>query len=259
MKTSTVALHNSNQLARIYFLEARTELLKTFRTPAFVIPSLLFPVMFYLFFGVVFSAHSGPGVAAYLLATYGVFGVMGPALFSFGAEVAVERDRGMLAIKQISPMPITAYFFAKVITALSFATIIITTLFVVSVVAGGVSLATTQWISTFVVLLTGVLPFCVIGLLIGLLVKAQAAAAVVNLIYLPMSFLSGLWIPVMQFPELLQKIATFLPPFHFAQLVLKIQGSDIGMAWWIHVLALIAYTIVFGLLAVRAFRHAETR
>lgn len=247
------------QHRRAYVLETVTDMLKTFRSPGFVLPSLLFPVMFYLFFGVLFVPAENPAVPMYLLATYGVFGVIGPALFSFGANVAVEKERGMLALKQISPMPIAAYFVAKVITALSFAVLIIALLFAVASILAGVTMPISDWLATLFLLLPGVLPFCVMGLFIGLKVKADAAPAVVNIIYLPMSFLSGLWIPVMQFPEMLQKIAMTLPPFHFSQLVLKVQDADIGISWLIHVTVLLAYTLFFGYLAHRAFKNMEVK
>ena len=47
----------------------------------------------------------------------------------------------------------------------------------------------------------GVLPFCAIGLFVGSLVSGQAAPAIVNLIYLPMAFLSGLWVPLQFLPK----------------------------------------------------------
>lgn len=253
-------MNTSNQnTLNIFQLEAKTDIFKTFRTPGFVLPSMLFPVMFYVFFGILYAPEGNPAVSQYLLATYGVFGVMGPALFSFGADVAVEKDRGMLALKQISPMPISAYFVAKIMTAMVFAAIIIVLLFSVAAVFGNVQMPLWQWLSTALLLLTGVLPFCAIGLFIGLKVKAQASAAVVNLIYLPMSFLSGLWIPVMQFSDPLQKLAMTLPPFHFSQLVLKVQDADIGIAWWIHVIVLLGFTGLFGWLAKKAFKTMETR
>lgn len=257
--TSAIAQPSFSQKCYIWYLESVTDLVKTFRSPGFVIPSVLFPVMFYIFFGGFFVPGQSPEIPKYLLATYAVFGVMGPALFSFGANVAVEKDRGMLAMKQISPMPIAAYFFAKVSTAMVFAIIITTLLFVVAIVIAGVSMSFSQWLGTFFAILPGVLPFCVIGLFIGLTVKADAAPAVVNLIYLPISFLSGLWIPVMHFPELLQKLALILPPFHFSQLILKVQGADMGMSVTFHLVVLLAYTLLFGVLAHRAFKNMAVK
>ena len=82
---------------RCYYLEAKYECLRLLRTPSFVLPSLLFPPIFYLMFGVLLSGgRNGGDAARYLLASYGVFGIMGPALFGFGVAVALERERGFL-------------------------------------------------------------------------------------------------------------------------------------------------------------------
>ena len=77
--------------ARVYALEAKYEFLKQVRMPAYAIPSITFPVMFYLLFGVMFGGGrpaAGTTVATYLLATYATFGVIGAALFGFGVGVA---------------------------------------------------------------------------------------------------------------------------------------------------------------------------
>ena len=87
------------QILRIYSLETRSEFLKILRMPSFAIPSLVFPMMFYIFFGLLFNKGGMDGqMPSYLLATYGVFGIIGPALFSFGGGVAVEKDQGWVAM-----------------------------------------------------------------------------------------------------------------------------------------------------------------
>ena len=40
---------------------------------------------------------------------------------------------------------------------------------------------------------------------------------VINLIYLPISFASGLWIPLRALPDLVKQVAPWLPPYHVAQ------------------------------------------
>ncbi len=244
------------QTIQIYFLEAKTEFLKAFRMPAFAVPSLVFPLMFYVFFALVFNRGGMNGqMPAYLLATYGVFGIIGPAIFSFGVGVAIEKDQGWLALKQCSPMPISAYFFARIVTAMLFALIIVISLFVIGAVFGEVRMSNMQWAAMLLMLILGCLPFCAMGLWLGLALKGQTAPAVVNLIYLPMAFLSGLWIPVQMFPMWLQQAAWALPPFHLAQLVLKIQHNDLGYAWWLHAGALLLMTLLFLWLAIRAFKR----
>ena len=59
------------------------------------------------------------------------------------------------------------------------------------------------------------------GLALGYFAKPNSAPAMVNLVYLPMSFCSGLWIPIFMLPKVLQNIAQVLPPYHVAQLALN--------------------------------------
>ncbi|TMO90847.1 ABC transporter permease, partial [Pseudoalteromonas sp. S3178] len=84
-----------------FILESKTELLSTFRSKGFVIPATLFPCLFYLFFGVVFSHHDSHN---YMYINYLIFGMIGPALFSFGVNVALEKQNGWLILKQLSPV-----------------------------------------------------------------------------------------------------------------------------------------------------------
>jgi ABC-2 type transport system permease protein len=82
------------------------------------------------------------------------------------------------------------------------------------------------------------------GLLMALLVPANAAPGVINLIYLPMSFLSGLWVPIKFMPHWLQSIAPFLPTYHLSQLMLGIFHYGDNMSLITHWNALIGFTFV---------------
>ncbi len=90
-------------IAHIYAAEARSEITKLTRLPAYAIPTLAFPIAFYIFFGIVLQQH-GADAARYLLASFGAFGVIGVALFGFGVSIAVERGQGWLLLKRASPM-----------------------------------------------------------------------------------------------------------------------------------------------------------
>src|SRR5687767_5298862 len=100
------------QHRRIVALESRYEVVKLFRTTSFIVPTLTFPVVFYLFFGVAMAGRMGPGamsLGVYLIATYGAFGVIMASLSAFGASVAVERGQGTLQLKHATPIPLYAY------------------------------------------------------------------------------------------------------------------------------------------------------
>jgi ABC-2 type transport system permease protein len=244
-------------LLRIQALESWYELLRVLRTPAFAIPSLAFPVVFYVLFALVLPGQwANFQKAAYLFATYGVFGVIGPALFGFSVGLAIEREKGWLELKRVSPMPTFVYFIAKISMSLVFAFAVLCLLTVAAVGFGGVRIAPLVWLQLVATLMLGTLPFCAMGLWIGTLVKGQAAVALVNLVYLPMSVLSGLWIPLFAFPQVLQKLAVAWPSWHLAQMALGVVGQVQGVPYARHALVLLATTVVFLALAALRLRKA---
>lgn len=244
---------------RIHVLEAKYEFLKLLRQPAYALPTILFPILFYLFFGIGFGNRDVHGVkiATYLIATYGAFGVMGAALFGFGVSVAIERGQGWLEAKRTTPMPISAYFVAKIAMAMLFGALIVTLLFITGTLLGNVSLTFAQIATLFGVLVSGSIVFCAIGLAIGCFASPNAAAPLVNVIYLPLSFLSGLWVPIWSLPKPIQALAQWLPPYHLSQLALKVIGASRGQSPLYHVGALAIATAVFTAIAYAGFRRGE--
>lgn len=221
--STALPLHAHRNLPA-YALEAKFEFLRVLRTPSFAVPTLLFPPLFYLLFGLVLN-HSSAQAAAYLFATYSVFGVMAPSLFGFGVGMAIEREKGWLALKRIAPMPPGAYLLAKLAMAMLCGLIIYCVLVAMAFGLGGVRLAALQWLALGAVAVSGALPLCALGLIIGSRANASAAPALVNLIYLPMSFLSGLWMPLSMLPHVLQQIAPLWPTWHLGQLALMASGQ----------------------------------
>ena len=163
-----------------------------------MLPTLLFPTVFYLLFGVLLARSRGGEAGRYLLATYGMFGVMAPGLFGFGVSLAIERESGLLTLKRALPMPPGAYLFGKMVdgdgrSRRSCSTLLVLlAVFVAHVPLHRRAVRRCCCGRTC----SGVLPFCALGLLLGTLVNGQGAPAVVNMLYLPMAFLSGLWLPL---------------------------------------------------------------
>lgn len=245
------------RLLRIYSLEARCEFLRVLRTPGFAIPTLAFPLMFFLFFGVLFATGPhGMEQAIYTLASLGTFGVIGPGLFGFGVGFALDRGLGWLQVKRASPMPPSAYLLGKVAMSMLFALLVAVLMFAVAATLAHVRLERGQWLLLAVTLVLGAIPFCAMGLAIGAWSKPQAAPAVVNLIFMPMSFLSGLWIPLQLLPAFLKKFALVLPAYHLGQLALGAVGAQQNVPVLTHVLVLAAFTVFFLLLARRGYRRS---
>jgi ABC-2 type transport system permease protein len=252
------------QPAAIYTLaivrkETKYEFLKLIRTKSFSLATIGFPVMFYVLFGIANrNAFSGSiHIAKYMLGGYACFGLIGAALFGIGVGLSSELAAGWLELKRASPMPAAAYLFAKCASAVAFGMIIVSILTAVATVFGGVSLSGVELIKMFGITIVGSISFASMGLLLALLVPANAATGIVNLIYLPMSFLSGLWIPIRFMPHWLQSIAPALPTYHLSQLMLHIFGYGDAMSLATHWNALIGFTLLMLGLSWMIFHRRE--
>ena len=186
-------------------------------------------------------------VAAYLIASYGTFGVMGASLFGTAAGLASDRGLGWLQVKRASPMPPFAYFVAKVITSMVFSTIIVLVLFALGIGFGGVRMPVVDFVRLLGILTAGSLPFSAMGLALGYFAGPNSAPPMINLIYLPMSFCSGLWVPFMLLPKVVRTIALAMPPYHLSQLALGIVGAGQHESNVTHWEVLAAFTLIcFG-------------
>ncbi|HEV2469054.1 MAG TPA: ABC transporter permease [Candidatus Sulfotelmatobacter sp.] len=253
MSTASVALSNTQiqrspgHTATIYLKEAKYEFMKNLRLRVYTASVLSFPIMFYVLFGLVLNsknAIAGTRVPTYLIATHGTFGVMGASLFATAAGLASDRGLGWLQVKRASPMPPFAYFVAKIVTSMIFSAIIVLGLFALGIGFGGVRMPVWQFLELFGTLVLGSLPFSAMGLALGYFTGPNSAPSTINLIYLPMSFCSGLWVPFMFLPKFVKQIALALPPYHLSQLALGTVGAGSHESAATHWEVLVAFTMI---------------
>ena len=245
--SSTQMQRSAAHTAAIYLKEAKYEFLKYLRLRMYTVSVLTFPIMFYVLFGLVLNSNQTIGatrVSIYLIPSYGTFGVIAASLFGTAAGLASDRGLGWLEVKRASPMPPFAYFAAKVATSLVFSTIIVLALFILGIAFGGVRMPVASFARLLGILAAGSLPFSAMGLALGYFTGPNSAPPTINLIYLPMSFCSGLWVPIMFLPKVVQKIALVLPPYHLSQLALGVVGSGTHESAVGHWEALAAFTMI---------------
>ncbi|MEO0576316.1 MAG: ABC transporter permease [Pseudomonadota bacterium] len=242
-------------LGNILLHETGAELTGSLRAPEFIIPTLAMPSGFYLIFGVLMS--SGGNAAAYLLATYGVFAVMGPAVFGFGVGVATEREKGWLSLKRVAPAPAITYIGAKLSTTLIFCALAVMPIYLIAGFAGDVAMPRTDWLLLFGSHMLAAVPFSLIGLLLGFSFGSGAAIAVSNIVFLGFALLGGLWLPIMLFPAIMQTAANAIPSFHLAEISLSIVDKDTARSVSTHLAVIAAMTVVLAVLATRAWRRQQ--
>lgn len=231
----------------VYARESWAEIVKSARMPQFIIPTIALPPAFYALFALAMGQGSAE-VATRTLATFGVFAVMGPALFGFGANIAAERESGQLELKRLSPMPAGAQIAAKVAATAVFSLVAFALLYALGI-AGGVSLSVSQWVKLVGVHTLAIIPFALIGLGIGYRLGQKGAIAVANIVFLAMAVLGGLWMPIAVLPEAMQTIAWALPSYHLGEIALMAAGQREAANLWLHAGPLALITLAAALFA----------
>jgi ABC-2 type transport system permease protein len=242
---------STGRLLGAYLAETRFECLRMFRVLGFSIPFLVLPVALYLLFGVVLfgdAVRSDPTTGKFLFAAFAVFGVMGPGMFGFGATIATEREQGLLTLKRALPAPPGSYLLAKLLMTMLFAFIVMATMIPAALLLGHLPLTFAQRLNVTAINILGSLPFCAIGLFIGTRASGKAAIAFVNLIYVPMMHVSGLFYPL---PKFLRALSPVWPTYHLQQLVFTALGMSSYGRTSIHLAVLFGVTLVLTALSIR--------
>jgi len=235
-------------LLTMLLAQTRSELLMRWRVPAFSVTNLILPVVFFTFFGLP-VAHlvrgDGVSIGAYLLASFGAYAVGNVMVYGFGIGVANERGMKIDRLMRASPLPPLVFSLVALVLLIAF-----------GIVVGGIHQPPAVWATIITRLLAGSLPFIALGFAIGYWSGPNAAPALANLIYLPLSFASGLFVPLNQLPAFIQSLAPYLPSYHYAQLAWSALGAGreplgVSLLW------LAGYTVLFLTLAVRSYRREE--
>jgi ABC-2 type transport system permease protein len=199
--------------------EFRCELRKLVRDPAFVLPSLGFPIAFFLLFGVMLPFAKTDSARWIVMANYAGFAVLASSLFAASLPLARERETGVYALKRTTPLTGSQFLSAKLLAAALFATISASAVFLLACACYGfVPDVLVILAFVFNCLLTG--SACAsLGLLIGSYFRVNAASVLVNLVFMPMAFLGGLAMPLQVMPKIVQQGAIALPSFHIGELL----------------------------------------
>jgi ABC-2 type transport system permease protein len=229
------------------------------RNRRFFILSLGFPVVLYfLIASPQRHNHSvgGTGVSAPLYFMVGMvsFGTMS-GMLSAGARIAAERAVGWNRQLRISPLSTRAYLRAKILTAYMMAVLTIATLYICGA-ALGVSLPAGEWLRMTVLILICLIPFAALGIAVGHMLTPDSIGPAVGGGVALLAFLGGTWFPIPA-SGFLHDVGQLLPSYWLVQASRVVLS---GHAWpakaWI---VLAAWTVIFALLARRAYRNDTGR
>jgi len=171
----------------------RYEVLRNFRNWRFLLLSLVFPLVLYLS---VASANrhatiNGIAFTVYFMAAMATLGTMA-SVVSSAAVIAADRSTGWTRQMRITPLTVGTYFSARVLNGYLRAVLTI----VLAGLAGtalGVRLSATEWVTVVGLLLVGLIPFAVLGILLGHLLNADSSAVAMGGIVTLFALLGGVY------------------------------------------------------------------
>jgi len=237
------------------------EILKTIRVPMFAISLFVLPAMLYALFvmpSVDDIQSSGVSVGKYTMPSFSIYVVMTSGVFSAAIGIASERSMKWNLLLRATPMRPASYFAAKFSMEYLTGFGAVAFLFAFGWLVARIELSFTLWIQLLLIATVAMTPFIAIGLWLGYAVGPQAAAGVSNLIVLPLSFMSGLFVPVDDLPQFVQDhIAPYMPSYHAGQLGWHLVGAGDTTSVPVHILWLAGYTAVFVALAIVFYRRDE--
>jgi ABC-2 type transport system permease protein len=202
---------------RVGIARGGIEVKQFFREKDAVVFTLLFPVIMLVIFGSILRGEIGDtGVDVKQVFTAGMIaaGVMGSSFTTLGIAIAIERDDGTLKRLRGTPMPTVAYFTGKVVLVL------VTSLTQCAILLGlgttmfGLVLPQTadRWLAFLWVVALGIVACSLLGVAVSSLPRSgRSAPAVINLPYLVLQFVSGVFFVFSALPEPIQRVAAVFP------------------------------------------------
>ena len=177
------------------------------RQPGFWIPTVLFPAMLYAFFG----AQSASEWAARAMASFAVYAVLGVGFFQFGVGVAQDRESPFARWQKCLPGHAANQWIASVLSSLVFVTVAVALVVALAFALGRVEVGAAALVRLAAVCLIASFTATFMGIALGSLASARAAVPLANLIYLPLAYLGGLWVPPMALPSAVNAISQWTP------------------------------------------------
>ena len=221
------------------------------RYPAFAIPSVLLPTMFFVLFGLP-NSHASHRVIAASFAAYAVLTVV---FFLFGVGIAGERETPWESYLRTLPVHVRVRLAARVLAGLAFAAAAAGLLLAVAAVAGWADFGARGWARFLVALIGGAVPLALMGIALGYWVSAKGALPVANVLYLLFSYVGGLWTGPHGLPTIAERLAPFLPTRQWADVLWP---AVLGAPWRAeHWLALFGFAVLFAALAAWGYQRDE--
>lgn len=185
--------------------------------------------------------------------------IMNTAIFGLSTTMVSYREKGILRRLKITPIPLSYFLGARIVTQLLFSLVQTSFLIAFAKFAFGAHTAGSYFVLAFVIIV-GSLCFINVGFLVSSIAKTNDTADTIgNIIAMPMMFLSGIFFPVDNAPKWIQPLIKVLPLKYLADALrdVVIRGKSLAYVQG-NMYVLLGVTVVLFLLSLKLFKWEST-
>jgi ABC-2 type transport system permease protein len=229
------------------------------RNPASVFFTVLLPVLFMVIFELLFSGQTVGGrhvsVSTYYVPAIITLGVISATGVNLAINLTREREAGLMKRARGTPLPNWVFIAGRVGNALVVATLMFVLVAGIGRIAYGVAIPWAETGALLATLAIGTASFCAMGIALTTVIPSvDAAPAITQAVFLPLYFLSGVFVPDDQIPSGVLQVAGFFPvrPFFLSFYDAWVPGAggfDPG-----HLAVVAAWGAFAAAVAIRRFR-----
>jgi ABC-2 type transport system permease protein len=242
---------------RLLLHQLRAEQRLFWRSRELAFFTFLLPIVFFLILGSAYGDEEIEGADGhlYLLAGMIGYGAAATAFAGLALLLVLRREAGLLKRLRATPLPGWTYV-TGVLGSIVFV-FLLEAVLLVALARFAFDVALPDPLLSFALaLLLGAATFAALGVALTALIRSgEGSSAVVNAIYLPVTFISGSFFSADTFPGVLRAVAEVLPLAHFIRLVRDIVVFDDQI--WEHptaVAVVAAWGVAGAIVARRGFR-----
>ena len=243
----------------------RVEILRQLRNPYTLIFTLAMPLVFYIIFGAN-SAYgglsAGNGNTIFIVMASMAATGTATAMSTLCSVAAAEVRQGWGRQIALTPLSIAGYSLGKLATALTFAALAATIVFVTGAFTGADADGWWRWLVVATIIILGGIMFGLYGLGVGLSLGPDSASALTGISITLFSFLGNVFIPL---DGVMLDIARFTPMYGYVSLARwpimeghQLVSSSADPLWAV-LLNIVVWTVLFAALARFGVRRSRRR
>src|SRR5208283_1159700 len=215
---------------KAYLAHIRNNLRLMGRDRAVLFFALFFPMMFFVIFAFAYDAAKNPAAMAQVVTMVILIGVLGSGFFGAGMRAVQDRESGVLRRFKVAPGGPAPIIVSALVSGL--VSYLPTVIFILVLAHVWFHMPYPEHIlQLFLFVAVGAVTFRAIGMIVASTVNsAQEGQIVIQLLYLPMLFLSGATFPTWFLPRWLQVTSQFLPATYLYQGIQSIMLT--GEGFW---------------------------